>query len=143
MVRSSPLFSMNFNYYRTVRLEDTDAAGVVFFAKLLSICHEAYEESLLLAGIDLKKFFRDSNTAVPIVKANISFFRPLFAGDKLLINLKPQLLKDSEFEIAYAIFLAQSDRESAAIANTKHVCIDPTARVRQDLPAALLNWLES
>ena len=134
---------MSFDYYRTVRLSDTDAAGVVFFPKLLSICHEAYEESLLLAGIDLKLFFRDSTPAIPIVKANINFFRPLFAGDKLLINLMPQVLNDNEFEIAYSIFLAKSDREPpAAIANTKHVCINPTSRSRIQLPAAIVRWSE-
>ena len=131
---------MSFDYYRTVRLSDTDAAGVVFFPKLLSICHEAYEESLLLAGIDLKLFFRNSTTAIPIVKANINFFRPLFAGDKLLINLMPQVLNDNEFEIAYSIFLAKSDREPAAIANTKHVCINPTSRSRNKLPAGIVRW---
>lgn len=132
---------MSCTYYRTVRLSDTDAAGVVFFAKLLSICHEAYEESLLLAGIDLKLFFRDSFTAIPIVKANINFFRPIFAGDKLLINLIPQLLNDNEFEIYYSILFAKSTRECIAKANTKHVCINPTSRTKIKLPQAIVEWI--
>jgi len=36
---------MPFTYSRTVHFADTDAAGVVFFANFLAICHEAYEES--------------------------------------------------------------------------------------------------
>ena len=132
---------MSCTYYRTVRLSDTDAAGVVFFAKLLSICHEAYEESLLLAGIDLKLFFRDSFTAIPIVKANINFFRPIFAGDKLLINLIPQLLNDNEFEISYSILFAKSTRECIAKAHTKHVCINPTSRTKIKLPQAIVEWI--
>ena len=132
---------MNFNYYRTVRLSDTDAAGVVFFPRCLSICHEAYEESLLLAGIDLKLFFRDATAAIPIVKANINFFRPIFAGDRLLINLMPQLLNDNEFEIAYSILFAKSPRECAAKANTKHVCINPISRAKIKLPGAIQRWI--
>ncbi|MDJ0549913.1 MAG: 1,4-dihydroxy-2-naphthoyl-CoA hydrolase, partial [Microcystis aeruginosa] len=33
------------SYERLIYLADTDAAGVVYFAHLLSICHEAYEFS--------------------------------------------------------------------------------------------------
>jgi hypothetical protein len=40
---------MPFSYVRTVRLADTDAAGVVYFARTLSICHEAYEAALAAA----------------------------------------------------------------------------------------------
>jgi len=133
---------MGFSYYRTVRLSDTDAAGVIFFPRLLSICHEAYEEALLSVRIDLKTFFRDSTSAIPIVQANISFFRPIFAGDRLLVNLEPKLLKDSEFEITYSILLAQTNRECAAKAITKHVCIDPNSRTRIKLPTAIANWIE-
>jgi 1,4-dihydroxy-2-naphthoyl-CoA hydrolase len=32
---------MPFSHHRTVRFADTDAAGVVFFARTLAICHEA------------------------------------------------------------------------------------------------------
>ncbi|MHC5822651.1 MAG: acyl-CoA thioesterase, partial [Nostoc sp.] len=48
---------MPFTYNRTVRFQDTDAAGVVYFASVLSICHEAYEESLEASSINIKDFF--------------------------------------------------------------------------------------
>jgi hypothetical protein len=35
-------------------------AGVVYFAHLLSICHEAYEFSLAQFGINIKDFLKDS-----------------------------------------------------------------------------------
>ena len=74
MLRNAPtdLFAwvlpaaMPFTYSRTTHFADTDAAGVVFFANYLSICHEAYEEALSAAGIDLKRFFADNGVVVPI-----------------------------------------------------------------------------
>ena len=48
---------MPFEYPRTIRFADTDAAGVVYFAQILSICHEAYEASLQASGIELRQFF--------------------------------------------------------------------------------------
>ena len=46
---------MTFTYSRQIYLSDTDAAGVVYFAKGLEICHQAYEESLAEAGISLNQ----------------------------------------------------------------------------------------
>ena len=45
---------MSFTYHRTIRFKDTDAAGVVYFANILAICNEAYEESLEASGIDFR-----------------------------------------------------------------------------------------
>ena len=132
---------MTFIYQRTVRFEDTDAAGVVYFANVLKICHEAYEEVLITAGIDLKSFFRDSDVAVPIVHADVDFFRPLHCGDRLLVQVNPHPINDSEFEIIYEIGLADFDRP-ASRASTRHVCIDPVSRSRKELPSKLRQWIQ-
>ncbi|BAY25753.1 thioesterase superfamily protein [Calothrix sp. NIES-2100] len=131
---------MPFTYNRSVRFQDTDAAGVVYFANILGICHEAYEESLEAAGIDLKAFFSNPSVAFPIVHANVDFFRPIFCGDKLLISLIPQKLGEEKFEIAYEISLAYV---IVAKAITRHICIDVSSRIKQELPSEIVNWLEN
>ena len=90
---------MSFTYNRTVRFQDTDAAGVVYFANVLSICHEAYEESLEVSGINLQAFFGHSSLAFPIVHSSIDFMRPIFCGDKLFVVIIPQQLGIDKFEI--------------------------------------------
>lgn len=132
---------MRFTYYRTIRLSDTDAAGVVYFARLLSICHEAYEASLQEVGVDLKTFFSDRATAIPIVHGSIDFLRPIFGGDPLAIELIPQQLSDNEFEIDYLIQNESAPTECLAKAKTRHVCIDPTLRRRKLLPETIVKWL--
>ena len=82
---------MTFTYTRTVRFKDTDAAGVVYFANVLAMCHEACEESLASSGINLKVFFSNSSVTIPIVHASVDFLRPMFCGDQLLINLITKL----------------------------------------------------
>lgn len=133
---------MPFVYTRIVRFQDTDAAGVVYFANVLSICHEAYEASLAATEIDLKHFFSHPAIAIPIVHAEVDFFRPLFCGDRLQVHLTPQLLNRQEFTIYYEIFNLETSDRSLSKAQTRHVCIDPTARVRQDLPEMMLTWLK-
>lgn len=130
---------MPFTHTRTIRFQDTDAAGVVYFANVLAMCHEAYEESLAASGINLKSFFSNPAVAFPIVHASVDFIRPMFCGDKLLIQLTPKFLTDNEFEISYQIVAAADKVVAQAI--TKHVCIDAARRTRIQLPEEISQWL--
>lgn len=132
---------MPFTHHRTVRFQDTDAAGVVYFANLLAMCHEAYEASLAASGINLKSFFNNPNVAIPITHASVDFLRPLFCGDELMIHLAPQKLDNHKFEIAYQL-LATPSEQLLAKALTKHVCIEPMTRTKTQLPEAIEEWLD-
>ena len=132
---------MSFTYQRTVRFSDTDAAGVVYFANVLSMCHEAYEASLTEMGINLKAFFSGVEVALPIAHADVDFFRPMFCGDRLEIHLTPKRLQESEFELAYEVFLAGQGERSVSRAMTRHVCIDVATRSRRSLPENINQWL--
>ncbi|MBM0743143.1 acyl-CoA thioesterase [Phormidium sp. CLA17] len=128
-------------HQRTVRFQDTDAAGVVYFSNGLAICHEAYEASLQAAGIDLKAFFKGVPVAVPIVHASVDFLRPISVGDRLEIHLTPHQTDSTEFEIHYQLCLEPSLDKPVIKALTRHVCIDAQARTRQELPPPLITWL--
>ena len=131
---------MSFTYNRTVRFENTDAAGVVFFANVLSICHEANEESLEVSGINLQAFFGHSSLAFPIVHSSIDFMRPIFCGDKLLVVLTPQQLDTDKFEINYEIIKADMIASKAV---TRHVCIETGTRQKHRLPNQIRQWLDA
>lgn len=141
---------MPFIYSRTVRFQDTDAAGVVYFANILSMCHEAYEASLAASGINLNAFFCYPKIAIPITHVTTDFLRPMFCGDDLKIYVNPRQLKDSEFEIEYEVFSIETVVEEitsvqevcTARAFSKHVCIDSVNRVRAALPQNVMQWLD-
>lgn len=131
---------MPFTHHRTVRFQDTDAAGVVYFANLLAMCHEAYEASLIASGINLKSFFNNPKVAIPITHASVDFLRPLFCGDEVMIHLAPQQLDDQKFEITYQLVATPSE-QLLAKALTRHVCIEPMTRTKTQLPEAIEEWL--
>jgi 1,4-dihydroxy-2-naphthoyl-CoA hydrolase len=132
---------MPFSYARTAHFSDTDAAGVVFFANYLAICHEAYEESLAASGIDLKTFFSDNSVVVPIAKSEAEYLRPISCGDKLAVSVRPRPLSENSFEIVYEMTRLGSPSKCAARARTEHVCIDTATRSRKALPKALAAWV--
>lgn len=133
---------MPFVYDRHVRFQDTDAAGVVYFANVLAICHEAYEASLAASGMNLREFFSPVATVFPVTHAEVDFLRPLFCGDRLSIHLIPRQISPQEFEIQYQIFRETAPEKPASQALTRHICIDATNRKRQEIPQEIIYWLE-
>lgn len=132
---------MAFTYHRTIHFADTDAAGVVFFANFLRICHEAYEESLVASGIELKTFFAENAVIVPIVKSEASYLRPLFCGDKLRVTVTPAPVSETSFEISFLMTKEGLIEKAVARVRTEHVCTSPGKRERAPLPPALVKWV--
>jgi 1,4-dihydroxy-2-naphthoyl-CoA hydrolase len=130
---------MPFSYSRTVRLADTDTAGVVYFTKVLEMCHEAYEACLENSTIHLPNLVQELKVVLPIVHAEVDFFRPLCWGNVMQIEVTPQLISNTEFTVHYKIIAESSTKASAS---TRHVCINSETRKRVSLPAALHNWVK-
>lgn len=131
---------MAFLYHRTIRFQDTDAAGVVYFAQVLSLCHEAYEASLQQAGINLRVFFSRGEIAVPISHTEADFRYPLTCGDPITVELTPKQRSPDSFQIQYRVQLETG--QVAAIATTRHVCIETATRRRCALTTPLIRWLQ-
>ncbi len=134
---------MTFTYFRTVYLNDTDGAGVVYFASGMQICHEAYEESLRAAEINLSEIIAKREIAIPIAHAEIDFFRPLFLGDRLKVELTTEQLTASDLAIAYSIYAVSHPDKIAIKASTKHVCIELQTRRRIPFPERFQQWLNT
>ncbi|WP_008318428.1 acyl-CoA thioesterase [Leptolyngbya sp. PCC 6406] len=132
---------MAFIYPYVVRFRDTDAAGVMYFANVLAICHDAYEAALGDAGIVLVTFFGPGPLAIPIVHSSVDFRRPLRCGDALIIHGHPQRQGDHGFEIHYDV--QGPEAKTAATVTTRHLCIDTATRRRHPLPEILDQWLQA
>jgi 1,4-dihydroxy-2-naphthoyl-CoA hydrolase len=132
---------MPFCHTRTVHFADTDAAGVVYFANTISICHEAYEEALAAAGINLNAFFSARGVLIPISKAESEYLRPLACGDKLSITVTPRSLTPDSFEVRYEVTRLGTPPKCAARIRTEHVCTDPKKRARTALPDDIARWV--
>lgn len=129
---------------RTVRFGDTDAAGVVHFARVLEWCHQAYEESLERFGVAAASVFPTPaaapEVALPIVHCRADFRRPLVCGDPLAIALEPRRLDPGCFEVSYRF---SSSGQEVARALIRHLAIDAATRERCSLSAPINRWLEA
>ena len=134
---------MAFTYRRTIRFADTDAAGVVFFPNHFAICHEAYEESLAAAGIDLQSFTSENAVVIPIARSQAEYLRPLRCGEKVAVTLATAQLGQDSYAISFEIRRVGPPEKLAARVRTEHVCISSHSRERRDLPAGIAAWIRS
>lgn len=135
---------MAFIHHRTLRLGDTDAAGVIYFAQGLHLCHEAYEAALIAQGINFRDLCRQC--LLPIVHADIDFYRPLTWGQVMAIHLTAGEVQDTEFTLHYAIHPPEGPGDRPLIqARTRHLCIEAERANRQPqrvtLPEEMRSWL--
>jgi 1,4-dihydroxy-2-naphthoyl-CoA hydrolase len=130
---------MEYRWDYQIQLRDTDAAGVVYFANFLTICHAAYEVSLSTAGIDLRLLISGSDVALPIVHASGDFKKPLYCGDRVQVFLTPSQINKSEFHVDYRLCLL--DGKVAGTVLTKHVAIGVIDRRLTNLPDRFKIWL--
>jgi 1,4-dihydroxy-2-naphthoyl-CoA hydrolase len=134
---------MPFAYSRTIRLADTDAAGVVYFARTLSLCHEAYEEALSNAGIPLGELLGGAGIVVPIARSEAEYLRPLRPGDKIRISVTPEPVSENSFAIRFEVVKLGPVEKTAARVRTEHVCTSPAKRERAALPRDLAAWVNA
>ena len=69
----------------TVYFEDTDTAGVVYYANYLKFMERARSDMLRAAGIDQRAAIDDGTGVYAVAEANIRYHRPAKLGDDLVL----------------------------------------------------------
>jgi len=92
-----------FTYKTKIRLHDTDAAGIIFFANQFKIIHDAYEEFLEKLGLCIQTILKKTGYFQPIVHAESQYKAPLYVGDKIIIAVKVGHVGKTSFSLEYSI----------------------------------------
>jgi 1,4-dihydroxy-2-naphthoyl-CoA hydrolase len=129
-----------YRYETRIRLADTDAAGVLYFASLLRIAHEAYEAWFQDAGLPLSTVIGERPYALPVVHADVDFKLPLRVGDRVVVDLRVSELGERSYTIAYGI---EGPHGLAGSARTTHVALDRDAKRAIAIPAEVRQILSA
>lgn len=124
-----------FEYHTTIKMHETDAAGVLFFANQFKLVHDAYEAFLESKGITIKDLLANTTFLLPIVHAETDFKAPLRVGDRVVVRLKVKKTGNSSFTLAHEIY--KDGTELSGAGETVHVCIDKHTGAKIPLPAEL------
>jgi len=69
----------------TVYFEDTDTAGIVYYANYLKFMERARSDMLRAAGIDQKAELERTGRAYAVAEAAIRYRKPAYLGDDLVV----------------------------------------------------------
>ncbi|MGE4169990.1 MAG: acyl-CoA thioesterase [Candidatus Margulisiibacteriota bacterium] len=130
---------MHFLSSQTVKMYDTDAAGILYFANQFRFAHDAFEELMASEGLSFQRLFDHEPYIFVIVHAESDYFSSLKVGDGIQVKTWISYIGESSFHISYDVFKGEV---LTGRAKTVHVCIGKASRAKQSLPdeiRALLN----
>jgi len=130
----SGIESMSFVYERVIRVQDTDATGVLYFANQLKISLEAFEEFMRKFGFSLTQMIQEKNFLLPIVHTEANFFLPLTVGEKVDVALKFTHMGTTSF--TYQTELIKEGKVTGT-ASIVHVVYCPLKQEPQPIPEIL------
>ena len=131
---------MAFKYETTVKLYDTDAAGIVFFGNYIRIAHDAYQSYLEENGFSFAQTLRDRQVLIPIVHTEADYLQPAIVGDRLVIHMTCSKISAHSFVLRY--LMKRADGADLAAVSTVHVMIELAGNQKIELPLPLRQVLE-
>ncbi len=128
-------------YNTTVRLYDTDAAGLLFFGNHFRIAEATYEEYLETHGINVGEILRQRKYIVPLVHSEADYSEALGVGDKLTVEMYCDSISTTSFTLFFR-FLKNGELPAATV-KTVHVCLDAAKNEKMPIPDVLKKALEA
>ena len=129
-----------FTFETTVRLYDTDGAGLLFFGHQFRIAHAAYEAYMESHGVGFGDIIRQGKYLLPIVHASADYDEPLFVGDRVTIELTAEKISTHSYTLDFRL-VGESGNQVGSV-RTVHVCVDRATRKKIPLPKPLRQVLE-
>ena len=125
-----------FGERRVVRFQDVDAAGIIFYPRLLEYCHDTLVAFFAAAGAPLHENLRAPSWLAPIRHAEADYFKPLRFGDPIEVAIVAAVLSDSEVSLGFRIARTDGD-EVCAVAQSVHTFVAPASFRRCPVPEPL------
>lgn len=121
-----------FLYPRTIRLQETDATGVLYFAEQLKIALEAFEDFLSHQKFSLHQLI-ESPYLMPVVHAEADYFAPLQVGDRVNISVALKRLGEKSFTMHYVFHDPERSIDVGTV-TLIHVTVDKKTRSSVPIP---------
>jgi len=112
----------------TVYFEDTDTAGVVYYANYLKFMERARSDMIRAVGIDQSEVLRDDGSAYFVVRCDIRYRRPARLGDDLQVISTVEQVRASSVNIHQRVMRGP---ELLADANVTAAFLDREGRPRR------------
>lgn len=123
----------NFEINIRVYYEDTDAGGIVYYANYLKYLERARTELIYSIGLKHKKLKEDHGFQIVVSHCDISFKRPAFFEDHLIIKTELKTLSAVKLQMDQKVYkvdcwTTKENREILVDAKITLACINKLGR---------------
>ena len=126
---------------RAIRFQDIDAAGIIFYPRVLEMFHDVYAAFLAFAGTPLPEVLRSGGWLAPVRHAEADYFKPLCFGDPVSVEICRAHLAETEATLGYRIARAQGE-EVCAVGQVVHTFVERASFKRTPIPEPVRRALE-
>lgn len=127
----------SFEFPVRVYWEDTDAGGVVYYARYLHFLERARSEWLRALGIDQARLLREERLQFVVVEANIRYHRPAKYDDELVVTSALGALRGASVTFMQEIRRGTTAGELLVSATVRAACLASDTLKPRPLPVAL------
>ncbi len=129
---------MKYHHCMTVRMYDTDAAGILYFGNQFRFAHDAFETIMAKSGFSFQQFFDHEPFLFVIVHAESDYLASLHVGDDIIVTTWVDHIGTTSFQVVYDI---AKGPDIVGRVKTVHVCIDKQTRKKRPIPDSVLTFL--
>ncbi|MFQ5454558.1 MAG: acyl-CoA thioesterase [Candidatus Zixiibacteriota bacterium] len=122
-----------------VKLADTDAAGILFYANYFRLAHDGYESFLEAIDYSLNYVINESDILILIVHTEADYKQSLRLGVNYTLQIKVDKIGKTSFALNYRF--EDSNSQIVAVIKTIHVTVSKGKNKPVKLPEKLRDKL--
>jgi 1,4-dihydroxy-2-naphthoyl-CoA hydrolase len=126
---------------RAIRFQDIDAAGIIFYPRVLEMFHDTYGAFLAFAGAPLPEVLRSGTWLAPVRHAEADYFKPLRFGDPVAVEICRAHLTETEATLGYRI-AREGSGEVCVVGQVVHTFVERATFKRTPIPESVRRALE-
>jgi len=122
-----------------VYYEDTDAAGVVYYANYLKYIERARSEWLRSMGVELGELAQNEGVVFPVRSLQASYEKPARLGDEIAATARLVALRRASIELAQTVV---RDDDQLFSCRVQVACVDSVTFRPKPIPASMLDQVQ-
>jgi len=126
---------------RAIRFQDIDAAGIIFYPRILEMFHDAYGAPLAFAGTPLADVMQKHTWLAPVRHAEADYFKPLRFGDVVRVEIARAHVAETEAVLGYRV-VREGDGELCVVGQVVHTFVERSTFRRTQMPLEVRRVLE-
>ena len=124
---------------RSILFQEIDAAGIIFYPRILEMFHDAYAAFLASVGSPLRDVMTRETWLAPVRHAEADYFKPLRLGDEIGVEISRAHVLETEATLGYRVVRGG---EVCVVGQVVHTFVERATFRRTPLPAAVRQGLE-